>query len=258
MIDYKIINPNLKPTLVFVHGVASNMNSFAPCIEHFKKDYRILALSMRGHGKSDCPQPESRKAYSVKEMAHDVMEIIKTHDIRSFHYVGHSMGGIIGYELLRSNRDPFITFTACSSPAEIKIPIWIAMAGTSPFMVFPEKIIDSVWGEVIARFSGKTDISRRIIREDVVPYINWKVMRHCLVNLSNISYLDVLKELKVPFLLVHGQYDVYNIYMKPMLKILNGKENFHHEYMKGAGHNANIDYPERFNKTVESFIKNYN
>ena len=79
-------------------------------------------------------------------------------------------------------------------------------------------------------------------------------MRNCLVNLSNISYLDAIKNIKVPFFLVHGQYDIYNIYIKPILRVMDGRETFRYEYIKGAGHNAHLDYPEKFNKMLEEFI----
>ena len=254
MIDYKLINTDKDETIIFVHGLASNLNSFVHSIDHFKNSYRILALSMRGHGNSPKTDSDNLKDYCVKEMADDVLEIINKLDIKKFHYVGHSMGGIIGYELIGRNSDQFITFTACGSPAYVRIPEWIAMASTSPLTVLPENILASIGGKFIARFSGKTPGSRRILREDVVPYINWTVMRNCLVNLSNISYLNVIKEIETPFFLVHGQYDVYNIYIKPILKIMEGKENFRYEYMKGAGHNAHIDFPDKFNKMLEEFI----
>ncbi|MCB0722547.1 MAG: alpha/beta hydrolase [Ignavibacteriae bacterium] len=257
MIDHQIVNPELDRTIIFVHGLASNRNSFAPCIEYFKKDYRIFALSMRGHGRSERPQPESQDSYCVREMADDVAEVIEKYGLDSFHYVGHSMGGIIGYELLGRNADQFKTFTACGSPAEIRIPGWIALAGTLPLRALPEKTLRSTAGEVISRFSGKTEISKRILKNEVVPYINWRVMRHCMVNLSNFSYLNVLQKVKLPFLLIHGQHDIYNIYIKPVLRIMKGREDFYYEHMKGAGHNAHLDFPDTFNSTIEKFIKKY-
>ena len=254
MIDYKLINPDKDETILFVHGLASNLNSFNRCIQHFKDDYRILALSMRGHGNSPKTGFGDIKDYSVSEMANDVQEILRHLKIDSFHYVGHSMGGIIGYDLINRRPEYFKTFTACGSPAYVRIPQWIALAGTSPLVRIPENVLEKIGGQFISRYSGKTPGSRKILRDEVVPFINWDVMRNCLVNLSNISYLDAIKDITVPFFLIHGQYDIYNIYIKPILRIMQGRETFRYEYMKGAGHNAHLDYPDKFNTLLEEFI----
>ena len=169
MIDYKLINPDKDDTIVFVHGLASNLNSFCRSIDHFKDNYRILALSMRGHGNSPRTKSDDLKDYCISEMADDVQEILRILKIDSFHFVGHSMGGIIGYELSKRHPEIFITFTACGSPAYVRIPQWIALAGTSPLVKLPENLLEKIGGQFIAKYSGKTPGSRKILRDEVVP-----------------------------------------------------------------------------------------
>src|SRR5207245_8301950 len=77
------------PPFVFVHGWTCNHTHFAPQIEHFAKDHRVVAVDLRGHGASGAPtQP-----YTVAAFADDVVWLCDALRIERPVLVGHSMGG---------------------------------------------------------------------------------------------------------------------------------------------------------------------
>jgi pimeloyl-ACP methyl ester carboxylesterase len=70
--------------------------------EKLAKQYRVIALDCRGHGKSD--KPHDPKQYG-KEHAEDVVRLLDHLKIKKAHVVGYSMGSIIAGTLCVSYPD---------------------------------------------------------------------------------------------------------------------------------------------------------
>lgn len=87
------------PPVVLIHGfiASGDLNWRLPgVIGLLVKDYRVITLDNRGHGKSD--KPTDVNDYGVK-MVHDVLHLIDHLKIAKAHFVGYSMGGMITVKL---------------------------------------------------------------------------------------------------------------------------------------------------------------
>ncbi len=81
-------------TILCLHGRWGRAETWADFIQHYGKQYRIIAPDQRGHGLSSKPVAE----YTTEEMAGDVIELLNFLKIDSVMLVGHSMGGAVaGY-----------------------------------------------------------------------------------------------------------------------------------------------------------------
>jgi pimeloyl-ACP methyl ester carboxylesterase len=49
-LEYLLEGPANAPVFCFVHGLGSNLRQFLPQAAHFNGRYRVLLLSLRGHG----------------------------------------------------------------------------------------------------------------------------------------------------------------------------------------------------------------
>jgi pimeloyl-ACP methyl ester carboxylesterase len=78
--------------LVLVHGFSGSAASIRGVQMELARDYRVIALDCRGHGKSD--KPHGREKYG-REMSEDVSRLLKHLQIPSAHIVGYSMGARI-------------------------------------------------------------------------------------------------------------------------------------------------------------------
>ncbi|HVB48868.1 MAG TPA: alpha/beta fold hydrolase, partial [Burkholderiales bacterium] len=89
---YEIHGPDGAPWLVFSHSLACSVRMWDEQIAAFRDRYRVLAFDTRGHGQSAAPAG----AYTLGQMADDLKGLLEHLDIRRGHFVGLSMGGMIG------------------------------------------------------------------------------------------------------------------------------------------------------------------
>jgi pimeloyl-ACP methyl ester carboxylesterase len=85
------------PPLILVHGYTRSLEDWRNFgfVPELKNDYQLILIDVRGHGQSD--KPDNLNAYSLETMAEDVIAIMDELNIKRAHYLGYSMGGIIGF-----------------------------------------------------------------------------------------------------------------------------------------------------------------
>ena len=70
---------------------------------------------MRGHGESDAPEG----AYTLEQLAADVVGLLDALEIGTVHFVGLSIGGMIGQCLELNYADRLTSLALCSTAAVI-------------------------------------------------------------------------------------------------------------------------------------------
>ncbi len=80
--------PGDDPPLVFVHATGFHGRCWDEIITRLSVR-RCLAVEMRGHGRSDKPEPP----YHWRTFGEDLAALFRTHGIRGAVGIGHSMGG---------------------------------------------------------------------------------------------------------------------------------------------------------------------
>ncbi len=88
-----------RPAFVFIHGWACDRSVWAPQLDDLSRDYRCLAVDLRGRGETEAEPP-----YDVTTAADDVAELIRTFELAPVIAVGHSLGGLVA--LLLNHRHP--------------------------------------------------------------------------------------------------------------------------------------------------------
>src|SRR4051812_15499994 len=78
-----------RPWIVFLHGLLGSAANWRRVTPLFSKNYNVLALDQRGHGKSFKPT----KGFTPKDFARDLKFIFDELKIPKAIVVGHSMGG---------------------------------------------------------------------------------------------------------------------------------------------------------------------
>ncbi|MCK9419581.1 MAG: alpha/beta hydrolase [Nitrospirae bacterium] len=78
--------------VVLIHGLAANHAFWRlDVLLSFAKSHRVTIYDQRGHGYSEMP-PEG---YTSGDMAEDLHDLLRHHDISHAHLIGHSLGGLV-------------------------------------------------------------------------------------------------------------------------------------------------------------------
>src|SRR5688572_16213196 len=94
--NYEIHGAEGAPWLTFSHSLACSLRMWDGQVAAFKDSFRILVYDTRGHGESEAP----KGPYTLDTLAEDLRALLEELDIKRTHFVGLSMGGMIGQVLV--------------------------------------------------------------------------------------------------------------------------------------------------------------
>ena len=253
-------------TLILVHGLASNAGFWRYNIADLAKDYRVIAVDLPGYGRSS----KGDYPYGMQFYADQILALMNELEIEKAVLTGHSMGGQIG-----------ITF-ALAYPDRIDALVLAAPAGIEPFdrgagdwlksvitingvMSTPEDAIRRNLSGNFYRFSSKwewmVEERTRMAKAAEMREFAYTVTRSVDAMLDEPT-TDLLPDLRVPVLIVHGRYDglIPNPYLnpgRPADVFRAGQQAIAGSVLveiDKAGHMLQIEQPEAFNQAIRNYL----
>lgn len=79
--------------ILLLHGLGASMFTWRNLIPELSRRHRVIAIDMKGFGKSDKP---FTRAYSPYDHANLVLDFIRRRGLKNATIIGHSFGGAIG------------------------------------------------------------------------------------------------------------------------------------------------------------------
>lgn len=239
------------PWLVFSHSLACNVRMWDPQVEAFRERFRILLYDTRGHGQSAAP----RGPYSLEGLADDLAALLKQLRIQRPHFVGLSMGGMIGQTAALRFPDLFQTLTLADTtsryPAEA-LPLWearVRTAETQGLQPLVQPTLERWFTEDFRKRAPEkvAQIGKAIAATPVAGYVG------CSQAIPRINLTARLKDIRCPVLVLCGDKD-------PGTPPQMSREI--HENLPGsklamipdAAHLANVEQPGHFNRALEEFL----
>jgi len=101
------------PVVILSHSLGSSMVMWVPQLAVLEPHFRVLRYDMRGHGESDV----TGGAYSLEMLGQDVVGLLDALEIEKAHFVGLSIGGMIGQGLGLNHADRLLSLTLCDTAA---------------------------------------------------------------------------------------------------------------------------------------------
>ena len=165
-IHYSIEGPDDGPVVVLSHSLAANLAMWdwqMPVLE----DFRVVRYDTRGHGGTDAPAGE----YTLEMLADDLFGFLDALNLDTVHYVGLSMGGMIGQTAALKDQSRFLSLGLCDTSSVV--PLAGKEAWTERIAVARAEGMEAVMPSTIERWfspeyqkneSGEVDKIREMIR----------------------------------------------------------------------------------------------
>lgn len=237
--------------LVLLHGLGSSTRDWEQQIDAFARQHRVIALDLRGHGRSSKPPGP----YSLAQMAGDVAALLRALEITPAHIAGISMGGMVALQL------------ALDAPASVASLI---LANTVPAVV-PRTLHEHLllWQRLLVLRFGSMHTIGRFLSRRLFPKPEQETLRREFIRrwrendkraytaaAKAIIGWDVsarLGEIACPVLVLAGDRDYLPVARKaayaaqlPAAKLV---------VLADSGHASPVDQPEQFNAAVLRFLQ---
>jgi 3-oxoadipate enol-lactonase len=239
------------PVVVLSHSQGSSLAMWNPQIAALGAHFRVLRYDMRGHGGSDAPPG----AYTLEQLGEDAVGLLDALHIQVVHWVGLSIGGMIGQNLALNHADRLRSLVLCDTAAAIpedaqamrQQRIEIAREQGMEPLVEPtlERWFTS---EFLRRKSQQVELIRRqFLATPVAGYIG------CSEAIRNLNYLNRLFEIKTPTLIIVGEEDS-GTPVAASEAIHERIPNSSLVVLPSAAHLSNVEQPEAFRRALIDFL----
>ncbi len=101
-----------EPAMLFVHGYSCDSHDWMHQLAHFTRAHRVIAVDLRGHGRSSAPEG----GYEAKTYAADLAALLGRLGVGPVVAVGHSMGGGV-VSALAVEHPELVSAVVCVDPS---------------------------------------------------------------------------------------------------------------------------------------------
>ena len=187
-------------------------------------------------------------------MAKTIFQVLDEKNIKEFHLIGHSMGGMIVQEMARISGQRINKLICFATGSIGNIPGRFESLDKSIERLKKEGI-----KETVKRIPPKWFVEGNLAKnyyfcENAVKETTEETARNALIAMKNWSGYENLKNIKNQTLIIWGDKDAsYNFEQVDTLKknIPNSKL----EIFKMCSHNVHLEQPQKFNETVKNFLE---
>lgn len=257
------------PLMLMLHGFPEFWYSWRHQIPEFAKNFKVVALDLRGYNDSDKPKEQS--AYAIDELIKDVAGVIQGLGYETCILVGHDWGGAIAWNFAYAHPDMVEKLIILNLPHPAKFAEGLRtpqqLLRSSYIFLFqlpllPELLLQaSDYAPIATAIQGTAFNKSAFTPADIDAYKDAVGKRGALTAMlnyyRNIFQSQTLKKnwsvLEVPTLLIWGEHDT-----------ALGKEltygtaayvrDFQIKYIANSGHWVQQEQPELVTQYMREFI----
>ena len=250
-INFKLSGNATGPVVAMSHSLGSSLIMWNPQMQALEENFHVLRFDTRGHGGTTA----TSGPYTMDLLVKDAMTLLDALELDQVHWVGLSMGGMIGQGLALEAPERLLSLSLCDTMAVIRDEtkaMWrnriqsgeqFGMGRLVDFAMerwFTESYRSSGGGEY-------EEIRSQFLATSVAGYVG------CCHAIYNLNYLDQLKRIQLPTHIIVGDEDLAT----PVSESTALHERIAGSGMdivSGAAHLSNIEQAEQFNESLLGFL----
>ena len=250
--NYELSGRKDDPVVMLSHSLGSSLVMWNPQMKPLEPHFQVLRYDIRGHGRSEAPPG----AYTLEQLGEDAVALLDVLEIEKVHWVGLSMGGMIGQSIALNYPKRLKSLALCDTAAAIAPeaqPIW-----QERIDAVREKGVASQLEPTMERWFTPSFLKLNpymlgVIRNEFLATPAQGYLG-CIYAIRKLNYLDRLSEIKIPTLIMVGEDD-------PGTPV-SASEAMHQRIpnsklviIKSARHLSNVEQPETFNTNLLTFLQ---
>jgi len=239
------------PVVTLSHSLGCNLSMWDDQVKVLTRHYRVLAFDTRGHGQSSAPPGP----YSLDQMAEDFRGLLTGLGLKETHFVGLSMGGMIGQVFALTYPQMISSLVLCDTTSRYPGDVWPVWE--ERIKTVHEKGMQPMVEPTLQRWFTAGFRARR---KDVIDKVS--AMLHstppqgyagCCHAIPKINATDRLGAILCPALVIVGEEDPGTpvAMAKAMHAALPSAEL---AILRSASHLSNMEQPEEFNRVLLRFL----
>jgi 3-oxoadipate enol-lactonase len=205
LMNYELTGREGAPVVVLSHSLGSSSVMWGAQLPALEPHFQVLRYDTRGHGGSEAVAGP----YSFEVLAGDVIGLLDGLSIPKAHFIGLSMGGMIGQALGIYHPERFLSLTLCDTAAANppgSREIWqeridlVRREGLAPLL----KPTLERWftPEFVSQNPPLVDqIRRQFLATSINGYVG------CSRAIMELDYLGKLQGIRIPTLIIVGEDD---------------------------------------------------
>jgi 3-oxoadipate enol-lactonase len=251
-INYELSGKEDGQVVMLSHSLSSSMVMWNPQLEVLEPHFQVLRYDMRGHGDSEATEG----AYRLDLLAADAVGLLDALVIDTVHFVGLSIGGMIGQCLALSYENRLQSLTLCDTspiiPDDAK-PLFeerMNLARTKGMQALVEGTLERWFTPpYLNQNPPEVDLIRNQFLDTSVTGFNG-----CSEAILGLNYLDRLSKINLSTLIIVGEDDPGTPVeaSKAMHELIPNSKLV---VLPSAAHLSNIEQAEAFNANLLSFLQ---
>ncbi len=250
---YDLAGPEDAPVVCITHSLASDGGSWAEQVPALLgAGFRVLRLDMRGHGGSDTVAGD----YTMSQLAGDVAVVLDALSFARVHYIGLSIGGMIGQAFALEHGQKLISALWCdtlpaspASAAQVWGPRIKAVRAANSLEPIAEASMDRYLSPA---FQAKNPVRWKQLRDTVVGTTPAGYLG-CSAAILDFDFVPRLPSVKLPVLIVCGENDAGTpaAENRRLAGLVPGAR---YEEIAGMRHFPNVEAPDAFNRIMLGWL----
>jgi 3-oxoadipate enol-lactonase len=253
-VNYELSGKADGSVVMLSHSLCTGLQMWDPQMPALAQDYRVLRYDTRGHGGSGAPQ----NAYSLEQLGEDAIGLLDKLGIDTVHWVGISMGGMIGQNLALDHAHRLNSLVLCDTTAimpEDAQPVWQQRIDTAKSQGMASLVPETLERWFTPPYLSKNPPQVQHIREQILttPVAGFV---GCSEAIRRLNYIDRLARIQLPTLIIVGEDE-------PGTPV-SASEAIHEriagsvlEILPAARHLCNIEQTEAFDNVLLPFLQHH-
>lgn len=248
-VAYRFDGKDGAPVVTMSHGLLADYRMWDPQVDALAARFRVLRYDIRGHGASDAPDGP----YSFEVLDADLVALLDALGIARTHFLGHSIGGMIGQRFAAMHPDRIgrliLAGTSATTPVASAWEGWLdtIRRGGMPGLV--ESMLDR-WFDDAFRAAHPEAVARVADAVRASPAAGFVGSAHTIMALD---HMPLLPRIKAPTLIIVGA-ETRSASVADGEAMRQAIPDARMIVLPNARHFANIEQTAAFNRALLDFL----